>query len=143
MSKVLLHNIVYDVSDSEMGTNHGADLPTEMTFDTLMEIRVEEHFQQNGADMISAKTGFLVESFNVTILKNDTENKKALERLAIYYKEYLMQGYNRPDAAVNAMEKAFKGHSMPYLSTDSDGDPSHVFFENEVYFFGGSIYVKQ
>ena len=69
-AKVLLHDITYDVSDSEMGASQdGADLPTEMAFDTSVEICIEEHFQQNGADMISAKTGFLVESFNVKILE--------------------------------------------------------------------------
>lgn len=61
-----------------------------------------------------------------------------LKRIDIRYKEYLEEGANGIEAAEGSIEEVLG--SCPYIHQDDDGFPTHFFYNNYVYFFGGGIY---
>jgi cell fate (sporulation/competence/biofilm development) regulator YmcA (YheA/YmcA/DUF963 family) len=66
-----------------------------------------------------------------------------LEELNKEFKKYRDWGYNQYESAERAVNEVFAGINVkPHIYQDKYEDASHVFFENQVLFFNGDIYIK-
>ena len=64
-----------------------------------------------------------------------------LEDLNKEFKKYIEWGYNQYESAERAVNKVFADINVkPHIYQDNYEDASHIFFEKQVLFFGGSIY---
>ena len=66
-----------------------------------------------------------------------------LKELREQYKNFIKYGYNNREAAERAVNNTFINKTIkPYIYKDEYQDPSHLFFNNQVFFFDGDIYKK-
>ena len=62
-----------------------------------------------------------------------------LEELKKVVKGYREAGCSTYKGMIEATEGVF-GYDHPYIHKDDCGDASHIFFENQVFFFSGELY---
>jgi len=64
-----------------------------------------------------------------------------LEKLDKEFKKYREWGYSQYKSAELAVDEVFAEQVVqPHIYQDKYEDASHIFFEKQVLFFGGSIY---
>jgi hypothetical protein len=70
-----------------------------------------------------------------------TKDMTKLEELNKVFKKYREWGYNQYESAERAVDEVFAGQFVkPHIYQDKYKDASHIFYDNQVLFFGGVIY---
>ena len=64
-----------------------------------------------------------------------------LKQIHKKYRELRMQGYNDREAAKDSVNEVLSHKVIkPFIYTDGEGFPTHIFYDNHVLFFDGDIY---